>query len=156
MLAVHVAALPDPLTPIEHVSGMHALPRVAETLVTFEPSVLLTSDGRGAIYAPDGHDGPAGDRLWFLVDAGQREAWDAARDLTLTFLSKDERVYLSLVGTARSMTTPGLARSLWRDSFARWFAAGPDDDRLLVVMLTAVHAEFYRATSGRVSPALDA
>jgi general stress protein 26 len=150
MLAVRVAALPDPQTPVEHVSGMHALPRVAETLVTFEPSVLLTSEGRGAIYAPDGHDGPAGDRLWFLVDAAQRDAWEG--DVRLSFLSKDERVYLSLVGATRAVTTTGVARSLWRDSFARWFADGPEDPRLLVVMLTAVHAEFYRASSGRVSP----
>lgn len=150
MLAVHVAALPDPRASVEHVSGMPALSRVAETLVTFEPSVLLTAEGRGAIYAPDGHDGPAGDRLWFLVGAAQREAWDSGTDVTLTFLSKDERVYASIVGAARPVTTTGLAKSLWRDSFARWFADGPDDTRLLVVMLTAVHAEFYRSTDGRL------
>ena len=154
---VHVTALPNPQASVEHLHGAHALPRVAEALVQFEPSVLMTSDGRGAIYAPDGDNGPSGDQLWLLADARRAHDWEASRDraVTLTFHSKDEHVFLTLSGSALVVSEPGLARALWRPSFEKWFQGGPDDAKLLIVQFTAADAEFCQAPFGRVSAHLE-
>lgn len=151
MLTLHVAALPQPHAPIEHLSGAAALPRIAEALVTFEPSVLLSDDGRGAIYAPDGPQGAAGDRLWLLADAATAQEWSAAaRDMSLTFQSRDDRVFLAVSGVGELLTLAEAGHELWRPSFTRWFT-GPADPRLHVVRFTATYAEFYRAPDGRVT-----
>jgi general stress protein 26 len=148
---LHVTALPEPDAPIEHVSGAAALPRIAEVLVNFEPSVLLSDDGRGAVYAPDGDQGAAGDRLWLLADAATALAWQAAaRDMSLTFQSRDDRVFLAVSGVGEVLTLADSVRPLWRPSFGRWFS-GPDDPRLHVVRFTASYAEFYHAPDGRVT-----
>ncbi len=90
---------------------MEALPRVIATLTRFEPAVLLTADGRGALYAPasDGDDPIR--RFWLLADARTALEWEGARrhELTLTFQSRDERVYLQITGLAQVVTEPGVA-----------------------------------------------
>lgn len=154
MLGTPVPPPPTPRPPVEHLQGPDALPRVVETLSRFEPAVLLTAEGRGAIYAPaSGGDVPAR-RFWLLADARTALEWEAARrhELTLTFQSADERVYLQVSGMAQLVTEPGVAGTLWRHSFQRWFPGGPDDPRLLLVLFTASSAEFYETASGRVSP----
>ena len=91
MLGVPVPAPPSPPPRVEHVQGVAALPRVIETLTRFEPAVLLTADGRGALHAPasDG-DNPIR-RFWLLADARTALEWEGARrhELTLTFQSRD-------------------------------------------------------------------
>lgn len=152
MLGGLVTATPAPRPPVEHLQGFEALPRVAKTLARFEPAVLLTADGRGAIYAPPAAgDGPA-TQFWLLADARTAIDWEATRqhELTLTFQSRDERVYLQVTGQAQLVTEPGVAATIWRQSFARWFPGGPGDPRLLLVLFTASAAEFFEIASGRV------
>jgi general stress protein 26 len=151
---VTVSPAPDPQ--VEHLEGLEALPRVAETLARFEPAVLLTADGRGAIYAPTlAADGPA-KHFWLLADARTAIDWEATRrhELTLSFQSRDERVYLQVKGAAQLVTEPGVAATIWRQSFARWFPGGPGDPRLLLVLFTATAADYYEIASGRISPPL--
>jgi general stress protein 26 len=156
MLGERVTGPPAPRPHVEHLQGLGALPRVAETLARFEPAVLLTADGRGAIYAPPtAGDGP-GTHFWLLADARTAIAWEATRrqDLTLTFQSRDERIYLQVTGAAQLVTASGVAAAIWRQSFARWFPGGPDDPRLLLVLFTASSAEFFAIASGRINPPL--
>jgi general stress protein 26 len=154
MLGATVTAHPSPSPGVEHLQGPDALARVVETLTRFEPAVLLTVDGRGAIYAPP----TAGDdqvrRFWLLADARTALDWetDRRRELTLTFMSRDERVYLQVSGVAQLVTERGVAGTLWRHSFQRWFPGGPDDPKLLLVLFTASSADYYESQSGRVSP----
>ncbi|MGE0360702.1 MAG: pyridoxamine 5'-phosphate oxidase family protein [Vicinamibacterales bacterium] len=153
MLGLHVPAFPPAGPPVEHLHGFDALPRVVETLTRFEPAVLLTADGRGAIYAPVAdRDGPP-QRFWLLADARTAVEWEADRRhaITLSFLSRDEHTYLQVAGEAQLVTEPGVADTLWRHSFQRWFPGGPADPRLMLVLFTATSAEFYENRTGRVT-----
>ncbi len=154
MLGTTVTAHPSPSPGVEHVEGPDALARVVETLTRFEPAVLLTADGRGAIYVPQTPGDDEVRRFWLLADARTALEWETTRRhvLTLTFLSRDERVYLRVSGVAQLITEPGVAATLWRHSFQRWFPGGPDDARLLLVLFTASSADYYQSESGRVSP----
>lgn len=137
----------------EHVRGLDALPLVERTLARFDPAVLLTAEGLGAIHAAAQSE-PLGARtLWFLADARTLLEWESHRRqvVTLTFQSPDERVYLTISGRTEVVTDAAAASRLWRPAFRRWFPGGAADPRLLLVRFLAYDAEFYEAAAGRVS-----
>ena len=119
----------------------------------FEPAVLMTSDGLGAIYATREQDAADGRTLWFLGDARAALDWESNRRhvVTLTFQSPDERVFLTLSGKAEVITDHAVTANMWRPAFKRWFPAGPSDPRLLLVRFSPDDAEFYQAADGRVT-----
>lgn len=158
MLGVPVAAAPRSNTPpprIDHVRGLDALPFVTRALAKFEPAVLMTTDGLGAIHAAVGHEAVAapGRTLWFLADARTLLDWEAHRRqvVTLSFQSPDERVYFTLSGRTEVVTDPSVVTQMWRPAFKRWFQGGPTDPRLLLVQFSTYDAEFYQTSSGRVT-----
>jgi general stress protein 26 len=140
---------------VDHVSGLEALPFVARALTRFEPAVLLTSDGLGAIHAPalTPDEVAASRTLWFVADARTLLEWESNRRhvVTLSFQSPDERVFLTLSGRAEVVTDHEATARMWRPGFKRWFPGGADDPRLLLVQFTTYDAEFYQASSGRVT-----
>lgn len=158
MLGGPVASLSRPDSPqprIDHVRGLDALPFVTRALARFEPAVLMTSDGLGAIHATIGDEGVpvSGRTLWFLADARTLLDWEAHRRqvVTLSFQSPDERVYLTLSGRTEVVTDAAVIAKMWRPAFKRWFAGGPGDPRLLLVQFSTYDAEFYQTSSGRVT-----
>jgi len=157
MLSVHVTAFPNSDNPprIDHVRGLDALPFVTRALARFEPAVLMTSDGLGAIHASLETEAPAavGRTLWFLADARTLLDWEAHRRqvVTLSFQSPDERVYFTLSGRTEVITDASVVSRMWRPVFKRWFQGGPTDPRLLLVQFSTYDAEFYQTSSGRVT-----
>jgi general stress protein 26 len=135
---------------------MDALPLVAAALTRFEPAVLLTSDGLGAIHSPGLPGEGDGRTLWFLADVRTLSDWESTRRhmVTLSFQSPDERVFLTISGKAEVVTDVGAAARLWRPAFKRWFTGGASDPRLLLVRFSPSDAEYYQAAEGRVSAAL--
>lgn len=155
MLCVPVAASSQSNVPpprIDHVRGLDALPFVTRALALFEPAVLMTTDGLGAIHAPVGGDA-TGRMVWFLADARTLLDWEAHRRqvVTLSFQSPDERVYLTLSGRTEVVTDASIVMRMWRPAFKRWFQGGPSDPRLLLVQFSVYDAEFYQTSSGRVT-----
>ena len=154
MLEVHVTHAFPSMIPsrIDHVRGLEALPLVTGALTKFAPAVLLTSDGLGAIHAPDA-TGAEGRKLYFLADARTLLDWEATRRhiVTLTFQSPDERVFLTLSGKAEVVTDHAVTAAMWRPAFKRWFPGGPEDPRLLLLQFSPYDAEFYEAADGRVT-----
>jgi general stress protein 26 len=138
---------------VEHVRGLDALPLVERALSRFEPAVLLTADGLGAIHASGLSDGPGPHTLWFLADARALLEWESHRRqiVTLSFQSPDERIFLTLSGRTEVVTDPPTVSRLWRPTFRRWFSGGAGDPRLLLVRFAPYDAEFYEATTGRVT-----
>lgn len=139
-------------TRVEHVRGLDALPLVTNALAKFEPAVLLTSEGLGAIHASLA-DAAEARQLWFLADARTLLDWEANRRqvVTLTFQSPDERVFLTVSGKAEVITDHDVTARMWRPSFKRWFPGGAHDPRLLLVQFSLHDAEFYEAADGRVT-----
>ena len=145
----------SPAPRIDHVRGLDALPFVARALARFEPAVLMTTEGLGAIHAPvDAADMSGSARtFWFLADARTLLDWEAHRRqvVTLSFQSPDERVYFTLSGRTEVVTDASIVVRMWRPSFKRWFAGGASDTRLLLVQFATYDAEFFQTSSGRVS-----
>ncbi len=102
----------SPAPRIDHVRGLDALPFVARALARFEPAVLMTAEGLGAIHAPvDAADlGGSARTFWFLADARTLLDWEAHRRqvVTLSFQSPDERVYFTLSGRTEVVTDPAI------------------------------------------------
>jgi general stress protein 26 len=151
-MLVAPASTPPPTPPaVNHVSGLDALPLAMRALERFEPAVLLTAEGLGAIHAP-GVDGD-GRTLWFVADARTLLDWESHRRqvVTLSFQSPDERVYLTLSGRAEVVTDHDVTAGKWRPTFRRWFPGGATDPRLLLVRFSTYDAEYYQSSGGRVS-----
>ncbi len=138
---------------VDHVRGLDALPRVAGALARFEPAVLLTSEGLGAIHARLTDEAGESRTLWFLADARALLDWEANRRhvVTLAFQSPDERVFLTVSGKAEVITDHAMTARMWRPAFKRWFPGGAGDPRLLLVQFSPDDAEFYEASDGRVT-----
>lgn len=156
MLSVPVAASPRSNTPaprIDHVRGLDALPFVTRALARFEPAVLMTTDGLGAIHTAIEGEAATGRTLWFLADARTLLDWEAHRRqvVTLSFQSPDERVYFTLSGRTEVVTDTSVVSRMWRPALKRWFQGGPTDPRLLLVQFSTYDAEFYQTSSGRVT-----
>jgi|GEM_PF-2009405 len=156
MLGMPVAAHPPPdriPARVDHVRGLDALPLVTSALARFEPAVLLTSEGLGAIHAPLADEAGDSRKLWFLADARALLDWEANRRhvVTLTFQSPDERVFLTVSGKAEVITDRAITAKMWRPAFKRWFPGGVGDPRLLLVRFSPYDAEFYEASDGRVT-----
>lgn len=154
---------PDSPAPrIDQVRGLDALPHVTRALARYEPAVLMTSEGLGAIHAPSDATHAPDDAtalaatartFWFLADARTVLDWEAHRRqvVTLTFQSPDERIYLTLSGRTEIVADAAVTSRLWRPAFKRWFAGGPADPRLLLVQFSTYDAEFFEASTGRVT-----
>lgn len=157
MLGMHVAPASTPPPPppaVDHVSGLDALPLAMRALERFEPAVLLTAEGLGAIHAPVA--GSDSRTLWFVADARSLLDWESHRRqvVTLSFQSPDERVYLTLSGRAEVVTDHDATTRMWRPTFRRWFPGGASDPRLLLVRFSTYDAEYYHSSGGRVSAQL--
>lgn len=148
------ASNPSPVPPhVEHVRGLDALPLVERALARFEPAVLITAEGLGAIHAAAQSDALGSRTLWFLADARTLLEWESHRRqiVTLSFHSPDERTYITVSGRTEVVTDPGATTKLWRPTFRRWFPGGASDPRLLLVRFSTYDAEFYQSSTGRVS-----
>lgn len=150
-----MTAPPSSLPPhLEHVRGLDALPFVERALARFDPAVLLTAEGLGAIHAAHAPGNAPGARtLWFLADARTLLEWESQRRqvVTLTFQSPDERIYFTLSGRTEVVTDHDAVTRLWKPTFRRWFPAGAGDPRLLLVRFSAYDADFYETSAGRIS-----
>ena len=125
-----------PTVHIEHLQGLDALPRLVEALRRFEPAVLLSADGRGALYAP--WAGGRRDReFWLLADARTALEWEAGRrhPLVLTFQSRDERVFARVTGPGRADRAARHRRPAVATELHAVVPGRTGDQRLLVVRL---------------------
>lgn len=155
-IPVHsVGPLSSPSPDVDHVRGLDALPLAKRALERFEPAVLLTGEGLGAIHAPE--TAAADTRtLWFVADARALMEWESRRRqvVTLSFQSPDERVYLRLSGRTEVVADHTVAAKIWRPTFRRWFPAGVSDPRLLLVKFSTDDAEYYQTSVGRITTLL--
>jgi general stress protein 26 len=67
---------------------------------------------------------------------------EADPNVELAYVATDKGAWVSIEGTAEVVDDPERKRDLWEDSLSAWFDGGPDDDRLVLVKVSAdrIHA----------------
>jgi general stress protein 26 len=82
--------------------------------------------------------------IWFLTDRRglKDDEIDVNREVCLSFVYLEEKVYLSITGRAFVASDPQRARALWNDEQQAWWR-GPDDPNLLVIRVEPKQAEMW-------------
>jgi general stress protein 26 len=131
---------------VPHFEGRAATTKLIELFTDVSSTVLTAQNGDGGLRSRPMTlleiDSDA--RLWFFVDPGA----DWVRDLptapivNVTVSDEVEARWISACGIASILHNPERARELWVPS-AEAFFAGPDDERLTLLYVTVMDADFW-------------
>src|ERR1700733_5043865 len=116
---------------------------------------LLTTRGRESQF----HTRPvqtlkveADGTLWFFTDWTSPKVTELHHDVrvSLGYADTVKNVYVALSGEARLVRDPQKAKELWSMEQRAYYPDGPDDERLALLRVAILHAEYWIAP-GRTS-----
>jgi general stress protein 26 len=92
------------------------------------------------------------DALWFFTDWTSPKVTELHHDVrvSLGYADPAKHVYVALSGEGRLMRDPQKAQELWSMEQRAYYPKGPDDERLAILRVAIVHAEYWIAP-GRTS-----
>lgn len=90
---------------------------------------------------PDKHEG----LIWFITDVrGTKDDEIAAHhEICLTFISPEDKAYLSISGRAETLRDTGKAEELWNKTQTAWWPDGPSDPNVRVIRFEPERAELW-------------
>ena len=90
--------------------------------------------------------------LWFFTDWTSPKVNELHHDVrvSLGYADPAKHVYVALSGEGRLMRDPQKAKELWSMEQRAYYPNGPDDERLALLRVAIVHAEYWIAP-GRTS-----
>lgn len=114
---------------------------IAQMLKTIDICMLVTrTDGtvRGRPMSNNGKVEFDGDS-WFFSYRDSGKVREIADDpaVELAYIATDQGTWISVEGTAEMVEDDARKRELWDDGLAEWFTEGPDDDRVVLVKVSA-------------------
>jgi general stress protein 26 len=110
-------------------------------LKTIDICMLVTrTDGtvRGRPMSNNGKVEFDGDS-WFFSYRDSGKVREIADDpaVELAYIATDQGTWISVEGTGEMVEDDARKRELWDDGLAEWFTEGPDDDRVVLVKVSA-------------------
>jgi general stress protein 26 len=83
--------------------------------------------------------------IWFLTDrrGAKDDEIESYPEVCLTFIDPNEKVYLSLSGTASVSRNRERAKDLWNEKQQVWWPGGPTDPNVLVIRFEPEIAEIW-------------
>jgi general stress protein 26 len=90
--------------------------------------------------------------LWFFTDWTSPKVTELRHDVrvSLGYADPAKNVYVALCGEASLLRDPQQAKELWSIEQGAFYPKGPDDERLALLRVSIVHAEYWIAP-GRTS-----
>jgi general stress protein 26 len=90
--------------------------------------------------------------LWFFTDWTSPKVTELQHDvrLSLGYADPAKNVYVAVSGDASLIQDPQKAKELWSIEQRAFYPKGPDDERLALLRVSIVHAEYWIAP-GRAS-----
>jgi general stress protein 26 len=90
--------------------------------------------------------------LWFFTDWSSPKVAELDRDVRvgLGYADPTKNVYAALSGEAHLIRDPQKAKELWSIEQRAYYPKGPDDERLALLRVAVLHAEYWIAP-GRTS-----
>ena len=120
--------------------------RIAELIRDIDICMLVTrSDGsfRGRPMSNNGQVEYDGDS-WFFTYRDTPKVDEIAADprVALAYVATERGTWVSIEGTAEVVEDDERKRDLWGKDLGRWFEGGPEDERIVLLKVTAdrIHA----------------
>jgi general stress protein 26 len=91
-------------------------------------------------------------RLWFFTDWNSPKTGELCRDVRVSvgYADPASHVYVAVSGTAQLLRDRDKAEALWSVEQLAYYPEGPADERLALLRIDMLHAEYWIAP-GRVS-----
>lgn len=110
--------------------------------------MMTTVDEHGALVSrPMGTQKTDDDFLWFFTADDSPKAAELRADphVNLAYSSSDN--FVSVAGTAQVLHDPKKNRELWNPFAAAWLQAEPEDEKVVLIKVTADTAEYWDTPS---------
>lgn len=76
---------------------------------------------------------------------------DSIPQVALSYADPTRKRYVAISGSARVLRDEAKAQELWNPWIGAWFPAGPSDPNLRLVCVTALRAEYWDASTHRMT-----
>lgn len=95
--------------------------------------------------------------IWFFTSSHNllTTEIDHLPEVGLSYSDSARKRYVAVSGSARVLRDETKARALWNPWIATWFPAGPADQHLRLICVTAHKAEYWDAAAGRMALLFD-
>ncbi len=128
--------------------------KVIEMMQDIETAMLVTEDAHGHLRSRPMHTSQvdADGTAWFFTSEYSVKADEIAEEhnINLAYADKDGGDYLSVAGKAKIVTDQAKIDELWSDMLKAWFPEGKDSNRLALLCVKPVHAQYWDATSSKI------
>lgn len=83
---------------------------------------------------------------WFFSyrDSSQVEEIQADPYVNLAYSNVDDILFVSIAGEGQVTEDKDKKKELWVKDLERWFPDGPEDERVVLIKVTGVHAEYWQ------------
>lgn len=92
--------------------------------------------------------------LWFFADADSHKVDEIAHGSHANVAFAGSTSWLSVAGTAEVVTDRAKIDELWGPTADAWFPDGPDSPGVTLVVVHGVTAEYWHASTGRLTTAV--
>lgn len=92
--------------------------------------------------------------LWFFAEAGSTAVRDIGRDAHVGVTLSSASTWISVCGSAETVTDAAKAKELWNAGVEAWLPQGPEDPSVVLIKVSADSAEYWDTPGGRVASVL--
>ena len=87
---------------------------------------------------------------WFFTSKSTRKVKEIVKNprVSLSYVggTKTKPVWIAVSGSARIVTDEATKKELWLEELERWFENGPEDPDVVLIHVSAQHAEWWSYT----------
>jgi general stress protein 26 len=132
------------------------LKKLAELLKKFRFAMLTTREPDGTLTAHPltVQEAEFDGDLWFIVGSHASAVEHIASDSSVGVSFSANDAWLSLAGTAETVTDKAKLHQYWSPSVEAWFPDGPDSSDVTLLKVTALSGEYWDSPGGRLASAL--
>ena len=128
-----------------------SLERLGELLKNIQYCMLTSVEKDGALRSRPMYtlnrdfDG----KLWFFTanDSGKVEEIQTDTQVNLSYVSTDQRKFVSVSGKAAILQDRGKMADFWHPTYRAWFPGGVEDPNLRLICVEVDHAEYWESPS---------
>jgi len=128
--------------------------KVREMIEDIRVCMLVSEDEHGHLRSRPMHYVEVDEdmNVWFFTNkySGKVEEVQEEMQVNLAFSDKDENDYLSISGRASVVMDKAKIDKLWSPAMKIWFPEGKDSEKIALLCIKPVHAEYWDSSSSKL------